>query len=292
MTGIGKWAVIDGEVLDSSDASISPFDRGFLFGHAAYEVTAVYGGQLIDWPHHAERLERTLAGLEIPVPADIEPLHQELIRRNGLKEGLVYLQVTGGAYGFRNFAGPEAFTPGLFMFTSARPLIGEVARDGLTAITLPDERWKRRDWKTTQLLSQAQAYRAARKAGAETAWMHEDGFVTEAASANAWIVTQDGTLVTRALSRALLSGITRQRVIALLKAEGIETEERAFTLEEARNAQEAFTTSTGAVIAPVLRLDGNAIGNGSPGPVTRTIQRLYYTHMGADISAVAPWTLP
>ncbi|MEO1100474.1 MAG: aminotransferase class IV [Pseudomonadota bacterium] len=292
MTGIGKWAVIDGQVLASSDAAISPFDRGFLFGHAAYEVTAVYGGKLIDWPHHAERLARTLGGLEIPVPADIEALHRDLIRRNGLTEGLVYLQVTGGAYGFRDFAGPDVFTPGLFMFTSERSLIGDTARDGLTAITLPDERWKRRDWKTTQLLSQAQAYRAARKAGAETAWMHEDGLVTEAASANAWIVTPDGTLVTRNLSRALLSGITRQRVISLLNPAGIETEERAFTLEEARNAQEAFTTSTGAVIAPVLRLDGKPIGNGAPGPVTRTIQRLYYTHMGADLPAVAPWVLP
>lgn len=292
MTDIGKWAVINNDIVASSKATISPFDRGFLFGHAAYEVTAVYGGNLIDWTHHAERLARTLDGLELPVPADIEELHRELIARNGLAEGLVYLQVTGGAYGFRDFAGPDVFSPGLFMFTSERALIGDTARDGLTAITLPDERWKRRDWKTTQLLSQAQAYRAARKAGAQTAWMHEDGLVTEAASANAWIVTQDGVLVTRALSRALLSGITRQRVIALLKADGAEIEERAFTLEEARNAREAFTTSTGAVIAPVLRLDGEPIGDGTPGPVTRMIQRLYYTHMGADIPAIAPWVLP
>lgn len=292
MSGIGKWVVIDGDIVESSEAAISPFDRGLLFGHAAYEVTAVYGGKLIDWPHHAERLKRTLDGLELPVPGDIEPLHQDLIRRNDLAEGLVYLQVTGGAYGFRDFFGPEVFTPGLFMFTTARALIGETAQNGLTAISCPDERWKRRDLKTTQLLAQTQAYRAARKAGAATAWMHEDGVVTEAASANAWIVTQDGKLVTRNLSFALLPGITRQRVISLLGADGIETEERAFTLEETRNAREAFTTSTGAVIAPVLRLDGTPIGDGTPGPVTRRIQRLYYTHMGADISAVAPWVLP
>lgn len=289
------WAYLNGEVVPAGEARISPFDRAFLFAHAAYEVTAVYGGRLVDWPGHASRLARTLEGIDVPVPMDgpaLEALHLDLMARNGVDEGLIYLQVTAGAYGFREFAGPETLEPSVFLFATAKPLIADTARDGVAAISVDDTRWKRRDYKTTQLLSQALAYRLARQSGAQTAFMVEDGLVTEAASANAWIVTDDGQLVTRHLSASILAGITRDRVSALLAREGVSLEERAFSIEEVVQAREAFTTSAGAIIAPVLSIDGTAIGTGQPGPVTRLVQRLYYAHIGADVARVAPWALP
>ncbi|MEO1472644.1 MAG: aminotransferase class IV [Pseudomonadota bacterium] len=292
-TGSGETVYLNGLFLPANEARISPFDRGFLFAHAAYEVTAMYDGRLVDWPGHAARLARTLEGIALPVPvADLEALHIELADRNAMAEGLVYLQVTGGAYGFRDFAGPESLEPSVFMFVSPKALIGAAARDGIAAVSLPDTRWRRRDFKTTQLLSQALAYRTAQAAGAQTAFMHEDGTVTEAASANAWIVTAEGMLVTRDLSTDILHGITRAKALSLLNPADVSVEERSFSLEEVRGAREAFTTSAGAIIAPVIALDGAPIGDGKPGPVTRQVQRLYYEAMGADVASVAPWATP
>ena len=291
---IGRTVYLNGKFCPVEDAAISPFDRGFLFAHAAYEVTSVYDGRFIDLEGHLSRLRRTLEGISIPNPYSDEQwaeIHSDLIDKNGVEEGLVYLEVTGGAYGMRDFAGPETFTPTVFLYADARPLVGDVARDGIRAITLGDTRWKRRDMKTVQLLSQALAYRAAREAGAETAFMVEDGLVTEAASANAWIVDAEGNLITRELSHSILPGITRAGIVSLLESEGLEIIERAFTPEEAASATEAFTTSSGAIVAPVIALDGKQIGGGKPGPVTRRIQRLYYEAMGADVAEVAPWAL-
>ena len=291
---IGRTVYLSGNFCPVEDATISPFDRGFLFAHAAYEVTSVYDGRFIDMEGHLSRLRRTLEGISIPNPYSDEQwaeIHSELVDKNGVEEGLVYLEVTGGAYGMRDFAGPETFSPTVFLYADARPLIGDLAREGIKAITLGDTRWKRRDMKTVQLLSQALAYRAAREAGAETAFMIEDGLVTEAASANAWIVDAEGRLITRELSHSILPGITRAGVASLLAASGLEMVERAFTPEEAASAKEVFTTSSGAIVAPVIALDGKPIGDGKPGPVTRRIQRLYYEAMGADVAAVAPWAL-
>ena len=291
---IGRTVYLSGNFCPVEDATISPFDRGFLFAHAAYEVTSVYDGRFIDMEGHLSRLRRTLEGISIPNPYSDEQwaeIHSELVDKNGVEEGLVYLEVTGGAYGMRDFAGPETFSPTVFLYADARPLIGDLAREGIKAITLGDTRWKRRDMKTVQLLSQALAYRAAREAGAETAFMIEDGLVTEAASANAWIVDAEGRLITRELSHSILPGITRAGVASLLAPSGLEMVERAFTPEEAASAKEVFTTSSGAIVAPVVALDGKPIGDGKPGPVTRRIQRLYYEAMGADVAAVAPWAL-
>lgn len=285
---------LNGSFLPLGEAHISPLDRGFLFAHAAYEVTAVYGGRLVDLDGHIARLTRTLTGIDIPNPYDAAgwaALHTELIVRNSLTEGLVYLEVTGGAYDARDFAGPETLTPTVFAYADAKALIGAAARDGIKAVFLDDTRWKRRDMKTTQLLSQGLAYRAAKQQGADTAFMVEDGFVTEAASANAWIVTRAGEIITRDLSPAILPGITRAGVMALRGKGGFTITERAFTPDEVVNAAEAFTTSAGAMVAPVTHIDGRVVGAGTPGPVTRKIQRLYYEAMGADIPAVAPWTL-
>lgn len=286
---------LNGAILPLGGAHISPLDRGFLFAHAAYEVTAVYGGRFIDLDGHVARLARTLEGIGIPNPYPPDgwaALHETLITRNGLTEGLVYLQVTGGAYDARDFAGPEILAPTVFAYADARSLIGPPAQHGIRAVFLEDSRWKRRDMKTTQLLSQALAYRAAKADGAETAFMVEEGFVTEAASANIWIVTGAGELVTRDLSPAILSGITRAGVMALQAAGGFTITERAFTPDEALGATEIFTSSAGAMIAPVVELAGQKIGTGQPGPVTRRVQRLYYEAIGADVSAVAPWALP
>lgn len=271
--------------MPSGEAKVSPFDRGFLFAQAAYEVTAVYNGELIDFEPHMQRLARTLAGIETEMPdIDLLNVHQEIMARNALKEGLVYLQVTAGDQGPRDYYGPETLIPSVFMFTTHKRLISDVARDGLTAVTYEDTRWSRRDFKTTQLVTQSLAYRAARRAGATTAILHEHGIVTEAASANLWIVTSDGKLITRGLSNALLPGVTRARVLAVLNNIGIE--ERAFSLDELRRAKEAFTSSTGAVIAPLTKLDGEPIGAGIPGPITRKVQAAYYHHIGADLSAI------
>lgn len=279
------WIYLNGAFLPASEARISPFDRGFLFAQSVYEVTSVYAGKLIDFDLHMARLERSLAGVEIAAPEiDFAAIHQDLITRNQLEEGLVYVQVTAGEHGPRDFYGPEQLTPSVFMFASHRELIGDVARDGLTAISQDDTRWKRRDYKTTQLVSQTLAYRAARRAGAVTAIMHEDGMITEAASANLWIVSEDGALVTRNLSSALLPGITRARVQALFS--DMDVQERAFSLEELRAAREAFTSSTGAMIAPLLSIDGHLIGGGTPGPITRKVQAAYYEFIGADVGAI------
>ncbi|MEO1406035.1 MAG: aminotransferase class IV, partial [Pseudomonadota bacterium] len=279
--GLGRWVFCGDSFVEADAASISPFDRGFLFAHAAYEVTAVYNGQFVDLDLHLARLKRTLEAVEIEwIDKDLDALHQELVARNGTDEGLVYVQVSAGNQGPRDFYGPETLEPNLFMFSTAKPLISDKAQNGVTAISVEDTRWKRRDLKTTQLLSQSLAYRAARRAGSFTALMHEDGFVTEAASANAWIIKEDGTLITRDLSPALLPGITRNRVISLLRENGHAVEERPFTLEEVRNAPEAFTTSTGVTVLPLTHLDGDPIGDGKTGPVTRTVQRLYYEYIG------------
>lgn len=285
LSNIG-WVYLDGTLLQASEAQVSPFDRGYLFGHAAYEVTAVFDGKFVDLDGHLARLQRTLKGIEIELPQlDFPALHRELIERNQLTEGLVYIQVTAGVPGPRDYYGPETLTPSVFMFVTHKQLISDAARKGITAISLPDTRWQRRDLKTTQLLTQTLAYRAARRAGADTAVLHEAGTVTEAASANLWIVTQDQRLVTRDLSSALLPGITRGRVLTLLGDAGWPIEERAFTLGEMAMAREAFTSSTGVVIAPVLNLDGVRIGDGVPGPVTRAVQSAYYSYLGADLSA-------
>jgi D-alanine transaminase len=291
---IGRTVFLNGAFRPVGEATISPFDRGFLFAHAAYEVTAVYDGKFIDLERHLSRLRRTLDGIAIPNPYSDEAwaeIHTDLIDKNGVEEGLVYLEVTGGAYGLRDFAGPETFEPTVFLYADARPLIGDAARDGIKAIFLEDSRWKRRDMKTVQLLSQALAYRAAREAGADTAFMVEDGYVTEAASANAWIVDTAGRLITRELSHSILPGITRAGVMDLLKGSGIELVERAFTPDEVRGAAEAISTSAGAMVAPVVMIDGQTVGDGKPGPVTRRIQRLYYEAMGVDVAVVAPWAL-
>ena len=288
---IASFVYLDGQIMPRGLARVSVFDRGLLFGHAAYEVTAVVGGRLVDASSHFERLARTLKALDIPEPMDadeLEGLHLALVRENEMDEGLVYMQVTAGDYGERDFFGPPHLRPRLFIFCQPLELIGPPARDGVAAITLEDTRWQRRDLKTTQLVSQVLAYRTAREAGARTAILVEDGHVTEAASANLWVVTKGGKLATRELSNAILHGITRATVMGLAG----DVEERAISIEELRSAREVFTSSAGAMILPVVSIDGTPVGSGAPGPVTRRIQSAYYAHCGFDLATRVPWLDP
>ena len=275
---MGRTVYVNGEFVPEEAARISVFDRGFLFADGIYEVTAVLEGRLIDFPGHLRRMHRSLGELDMPAPvgdAEHESLHRELVARNGLEEGLVYLQITRGAAD-RDFAWPAEPEPSLVMFTQARGLENSLAgREGIRVISVPDIRWGRRDIKTVQLLAPSMCKMMARRAGKDDAWMIEDGLVTEGTSNNAWIVTGDGALVTRDLSNAILHGITRAAVLAYAREAQMRVEERAFSLDEAKAAAEAFVTAASSFVTPVVEIDGIAIGSGKPGPVTRRLREIY-----------------
>ncbi len=269
---------VDGDYLPEAEARVSVFDRGFLFADAVYEVTSVLDGRLIDFAGHCARLRRSLAALDMPSPATDEALlaiHRELVARNRVEEGLVYLQVTRGAAD-RDFAYPEDPSPTLVMFTQAKALIDSPAAErGLSVISIPDRRWGRRDIKTVQLLYPSMGKMMAKRQGADDAWMVEDGFVTEGTSNNAYIVTRDGTIVTRHLGEEILHGITRAAVLRMARESQMKVEERPFTLREAQDAAEAFVTSASSFVMPVVRIDGREVGGGSPGPVARRLREIY-----------------
>ncbi|MBI1359768.1 MAG: D-amino-acid transaminase [Alphaproteobacteria bacterium] len=289
-------AYLDGVFLSREEARISPFDRGFLFADAVYEVTAVYNGQPVDMGRHLDRLRRSLGELgyaKFPDRGELEAMHRRLIAGNDISEGFVYLQVSRGGYGVRDFVAPDPEKTRLtvFAFAESKALVDQPAsRDGVKVVSVPDIRWARRDIKSTGLLAQALAKTEAKARGADDAWLvGPDGLVTEAASANAWIVTKDGEVITRALSNSILAGVTRHALFDALSQAGRKITERSFTLEEAHAAVEAFNTSAVALVAPVVSLDGKPVGSGKPGPVTRSIQKLYYQAIGADPSKAAPW---
>jgi D-alanine transaminase len=275
---MGRTVYVNGDYLPEEEAKISVFDRGFLFADGVYEVTSVLDGRMIDFPGHLARLHRSLGELAMPAPAtdaEIEAIHRELIARNGVQEGMVYLQVTRGAAD-RDFAFPAEPKPSLVMFTQEKPLADTpAARNGIRVISVPDIRWARRDIKTVQLLAPSMCKMMARKAGADDAWMVEDGFVTEGTSNNAWIVTRDGTIVTRDLSPAILAGITRVALLHYAAEAQIRIEERSFTLAEAQDAAEAFVTAASAFVTPVVEIDGVRLGDGRPGPVTTRLREIY-----------------
>ena len=275
---MSRIVYVNGEYLAEEDAKISVFDRGFLFADAVYEVSAVLKGKLVDNDAHLKRLARSLGELKMTPPAtgeEIEAIQMELIRRNSIDEGVIYLQATRGAAD-RDFAFPKNATPSLVMFTQKKSLSQNPAADvGISVITVPDIRWKRRDIKTVGLLPASMAKQAALDAGANDAWFVEDGFVNEGSSNNAFIVTHDGKIVTRHLGTEILHGITRKSVMELAKRENLEIEERPFTPEEAAEAREAFSTSASAFVMPVVKIDGHVLGNGVPGPIAEKMRKLY-----------------
>jgi D-alanine transaminase len=275
---MSRIVYVNGDYLPEEEAKVSVFDRGFLFADGVYEVTSVLGGKLLDFAGHAKRLQRSLDELEMENPVTEEELldiHRELVKRNGVEDGLVYLQVTRGSAD-RDFAYPKDAKPTLVLFTQSKPGLADspVAKVGLKVISLPDIRWGRRDIKTVQLLYPSMGKMAAKKAGADDAWMIEDGFVTEGTSNNAYIV-KGKRLITRHLGNEILHGITRAAVLRCAREAQMEVEERAFTLDEAKAADEAFITSATTFVMPVVEIDGVKLGGGTPGPVTKRLREIY-----------------
>ncbi|NEU13131.1 D-amino-acid transaminase [Methylobacterium sp. BTF04] len=270
---------LNGEFLPFAEARVPIMDRGFLFADGIYEVSAILDGRLVDNAAHLARLDRSLGEIGIRNPyslAEWIALETELVARNAVAEGLVYMQVTRGV-AERDFAFPSADTPPtVMMFTQAKNVSANpMAETGAKIITVPDIRWKRRDIKSIALLAQVLAKQQAAEAGVAEAWMVEDDAVTEGASSTAFIVTKAGAIVTRPLSTALLPGITRLSVLRLAEEAGLSLEERLFSVAEACAAAEAFYTSASAFVMPVVSIDGHVVGDGKPGPLTRRLRELY-----------------
>jgi D-alanine transaminase len=284
---VTRIVYVNGRYLPYAKAAVHVEDRGFQFADAIYEVCEVRDGRLVDEPKHMARLARSLAALKIEAPmsaAALSHVMRETIRRNRVRNGLVYLQVTRGE-GPREFAFPSSDVPRTVVCL-ARPLSqGISAETGISVKTMPDIRWRRSEIKTVMLLPAVLAKEAARADGAREAWFVDaDGFVTEGASSNAWIVDKDNVVITRQLDAAILAGVTRATLIAALKEEKIEFRERPFRLEEALQAREAFITSATNTVMPVVRIDGRAVGDGKPGPISRRLRSKF--HQFADISSV------
>ena len=281
---------VNGRYRPAAEAAVSAEDRGFQFADSIYEVIEILGGRLVDATRHFDRLDRSLRELQITAPmtrAALSHVIAEVVRRNRVKYGVVYLQIARGA-GPREFAfpGPGA-APTLVVLARSqnREKISSAAAAGIAVISARDIRWRRSDIKSVMLLPACLAKDAARKAGAKEAWFVDDnGYVTEGASSNAWIVTRDGALVTRFLDSRILAGVTRLTAIDAAKALGVATEERSFKLDEAYGAREAFITSATNTVMPVISIDGRQVGDGKPGPLTLRLRSLF--HQSAVFSSM------
>jgi D-alanine transaminase len=281
---MSRIAYVNGRYLPMRDAMVHIEDRGYQFGDGVYEVCEVRGGRLIDARRHLARLERSLDALRIRAPMSPNALGvvlRETVARNRIGYGIVYLQVTRGV-ARRDHAFPAPEVPPSLVVT-ARPLNRTrneaLAAKGIAVVSVPDNRWGRVDIKTIGLLPNVLARQAAIEQGARDAWfVDKDGAVTEAASANAWIVTDAGALVTRQADHAILRGITRTVLFDVIKAQGLRIDERSFTLDEAFAAREAFVTSATQIVLPVVQIDGRAIGDGKPGPVAIALRREFYRY--------------
>ena len=283
---MSRIVYVNGRFVPESEAHVSIFDRGFLFGDGVYEVSSVLDRGLVDNSAHLARLERSLGELGMALPAtpdEIVRAQKELIARNDLDEGTIYLQITRGPAD-RDFAYPAEPKPTLVMFTQKKSILDNpLAARGITVITVPDLRWRRRDIKTVGLLAASMAKQAALDAGADDVWMVEDGVVTEGSSNNAYIVTGDGVVVTRHLGSEILHGITRAAVLRLSREHQIAVEERAFTVDEAKSAAEAFITSASSFVIPVTGIDGETIGDGRPGAITTRLREIYIESARASV---------
>jgi D-alanine transaminase len=281
---MSRIAYVNGRYLPHASAMVHIEDRGYQFADGVYEVCIVRGGVLIDETRHMRRLIRSLGELEIhqPVrPSALGVILREVIRRNRIVDGVLYLQVTRGVAP-RNHPFPApAVRPSLVV--TARPADATAgdksAEEGIAVVTTPDIRWQRVDIKTVGLLPNVLAKQKAKLAGAAEAWFVDgEGYVTEGSSTNAWIITDTGTLVTHAIDNSILRGVTRDVVLDLLATEGLNVEERRFSLTEALAAREAFVTSAGNLIMPVVRIDGHDIGTGKPGKTALGLRRLFFKH--------------
>lgn len=271
---------MDGRYLPHGEAGVHVEDRGLQFADSIYEVCAVASGHLLDEDAHLARLKRSLGeiGMAMPMPPRaLKTVMHETVRRNRVRDGVLYLQITRGALR-RDHAIPERAQPSLII--TARPLdtaaFAKRRAEGIAVTTSPDIRWGRCDIKSTGLLPNVLAKTEARRNGAYEAWLVDrDGFVTEGASTNAWIVTPEGKVVTRALGHAILPGVTRAAAIHALAEAQLTVDERAFRVDEAYGAREAFITAATAGVVPVVRIDDRSIGDGKPGPVSARVHALY-----------------
>jgi len=277
---MSRTVYVNGTYLPEEEATVSIFDRSFLMADGVYEVTSVLDGKLIDFDGHRARLERSLSELDMQKPEafdDLLEIHRELVRVNDITDGLIYLQVSRGSAGDRDFTypGPEV-KPTLVLFTQNKPGLADspMAKTGIKIISIEDQRWGRRDIKTTQLLYPSMGKMMAKAAGCDDAWLVEDGAVTEGTSNNAYIVKGD-TIITRELSTDILHGITRAAVLRFAKETQMKVVERSFTIDEAKEADEAFVTSASTFVMPVVELDGAQIGTGAPGGVATRLREIY-----------------
>jgi D-alanine transaminase len=281
---MSRIVYVNGRYLPRARAVVSIEDRGFQFADGVYEVCEVREGRLVDERRHMARLDRSLSELRIVrpmAPASLSVVLHETVRRNRVRDGIVYVQITRGA-ARRDFPFPSGETPPTVVVTARSndlARLEQLAAEGVAVVTVPDIRWGRVDIKSVALLPNVLAKQAARDAGAREAWLVDAvGRVTEGASSNAWIVTRDGTLVTHPLGPDILPGITRSVVIDVIKAQGLAFEERAFTVAEAHAAREAFITSASQIVLPVTRIDGRPVGNGAAGLVAAALRRDYHRH--------------
>lgn len=279
---MSRVAYVNGSYVPHGEAAVHIEDRGYQFADGVYEVCEVRGGRLVDETRHMERLERSLGELRIAMPMDRRPLGmvlRETVRRNRVRDGLVYLQVTRGV-ARRDHAFPKAGTPPALVVTAKNidPSKGEAsAAKGVKVISVADNRWERVDIKSVGLLPNCIAKQTAREAGAYEAWLvDEDGFVTEGSSTNAWIITKDGALVTRFADTGILKGITRTTIFDLCAREGLRIEERKFTIEEAQGAREAFLSSATTIVMPIVEIDGRPVGNGAPGSIATELRSKFH----------------
>lgn len=278
-----RYAYVNGQYLPHGRAAIHIEDRGYQFADGIYEVVPVAAGRPVDESQHLDRLERSLSELRIAMPMSrraLELVCHELLRRNGIRDGLIYIQVTRGVAP-RNHAFPADASPALVMTTKRMNFTGQAKfTDGVSVITVPDQRWARRDIKTINLLPNCLAKQTATEAGAyEALQVDDEGNVTEGTSSNAWIVTGNGKLITRHLSDDILHGVTRRTILAIAAEEGVDFEERPFTVAEALAASEAFVTSATSFVTPVVRIDGKPVGGGVPGPLAQRLLAWYRDYM-------------
>lgn len=291
---MARYAYVNGRYVPHGDASVHVEDRGFQFADGVYEVTGVLNGVLIDEEGHLDRLERSLAELKIAMPTSrtaFKLIMRELVRRNGIKNGSVYQQVTRGVAP-RDFKFPKHADSTLVM-TARHGNFNPVQQleSGIKVVTVPDIRWSRRDIKSVALLPQVLAKQQAAEKGAYEAWMlNPDGTVTEGASSNAWIVNREGKLVTRNANSAILKGITRTSILRLCKEENIGFEERPFSLEEAYEAREAFMSSATTFVIPITQIDDRVVGNGQPGSIAARLRELYLDYAGGSRGEQTRWT--
>lgn len=276
-----RTVYLNGDFVAPEDAKISIFDRGLLFGDGVYEVAGVLDGKLLDFDHHMQRLSRSLKEMGIPEVLsrdEIVGIFRQLVELNSIREGLVYMQVTRGS-AERDFVYDEGLAPTVFMFTQNKPSEDtDKAKTGVSLKSTPDIRWARRDIKSVNLLGQVMAKQSAKTAGAyEALFVDPDGFITEC-GATSFYIFANNTIITRPLSNDILPGVTRRAIIDLCNKNQIGLEERLFTLEEARNADEAFITGASTYVLAVTSIDGETIGDGVPGPAAVALRQIYLQH--------------